>query len=69
MRESDSARRGRRFVWQVPRTRFAPVKTTADLLALRSDVYEVTPDHRLQVYCPQHCCLPVASSDSPSCAP
>jgi UDP-N-acetylglucosamine pyrophosphorylase len=33
----------------VPRTRFAPVKTTADLLALRSDVYEVTPDHRLQV--------------------
>jgi UDP-N-acetylglucosamine pyrophosphorylase len=31
----------------VPRTRFAPVKTTADLLALRSDAYEVTEDWRL----------------------
>ena len=31
----------------VPRTRFAPVKTTSDLLALRSDAYEVTPDWRL----------------------
>jgi UDP-N-acetylglucosamine pyrophosphorylase len=31
----------------VPRTRFAPVKTTSDLLALRSDAYVVTPDHRL----------------------
>ena len=31
----------------VPRTRFAPVKTTADLLALRSDAYEVTADWRL----------------------
>jgi UTP--glucose-1-phosphate uridylyltransferase len=28
-------------VLQVPRTRFAPVKTTSDLLVLRSDVYEV----------------------------
>jgi UTP--glucose-1-phosphate uridylyltransferase len=28
----------------VPRTRFAPVKTTDDLLVLRSDVYEVTDD-------------------------
>ena len=25
----------------VPRSRFAPVKTTADLLALRSDAYEI----------------------------
>jgi len=33
----------------VPRSRFAPVKTTADLLALRSDAYEVTADHRLQL--------------------
>ena len=31
----------------VPRTRFAPVKTTADLLALRSDAYIVTEDWRL----------------------
>ena len=28
----------------VPRTRFAPVKTTDDLLVLRSDVYEVSAD-------------------------
>jgi UDP-N-acetylglucosamine pyrophosphorylase len=33
----------------VPRTRFAPVKTTGDLLALRSDAYEVTADARLQL--------------------
>jgi len=31
----------------VPRSRFAPVKTTNDLLAVRSDAYEVTADHRL----------------------
>lgn len=31
----------------VPRTRFAPVKTTSDLLALRSDAYEVTEDSLL----------------------
>jgi UDP-N-acetylglucosamine pyrophosphorylase len=31
----------------VPRTRFAPVKTTGDLLALRSDAYAVTRDWRL----------------------
>lgn len=31
----------------VPRTRFAPVKTTSDLLALRSDAYEITEDFRL----------------------
>jgi UDP-N-acetylglucosamine pyrophosphorylase len=31
----------------VPRSRFAPVKTTSDLLALRSDAYEVTPDWRI----------------------
>lgn len=33
----------------VPRTRFAPVKTTGDLLALRSDAYVVTSDHRLEL--------------------
>jgi UTP--glucose-1-phosphate uridylyltransferase len=32
---------------RVPRERFAPVKTTNDLLALRSDAYELTPDARI----------------------
>ncbi len=31
----------------VPRSRFAPVKTTSDLLALRSDAYEQTVDGRI----------------------
>jgi UDP-N-acetylglucosamine pyrophosphorylase len=31
----------------VPRNRFAPVKTTGDLLALRSDAYEVSNDWRI----------------------
>jgi len=31
----------------IPRTRFAPVKTTADMLGLMSDAYEVTPDNRI----------------------
>ncbi|HEX9926112.1 MAG TPA: UTP--glucose-1-phosphate uridylyltransferase [Anaerolineae bacterium] len=31
---------------RVPRTRFAPVKTTGDLLALRSDAYRLTDDLR-----------------------
>jgi len=31
----------------IPRSRFAPVKTTSDMLALASDAYEVTPDHRM----------------------
>ncbi len=29
---------------EVPRSRFAPVKTTADLLTLRSDAYDIHPD-------------------------
>ena len=29
---------------QVPRSRFAPVKTTNDLLVVRSDAYELTSD-------------------------
>jgi UTP--glucose-1-phosphate uridylyltransferase len=32
----------------VPRTRFAPVKTTDDLLVLRSDVYRLTADARAE---------------------
>jgi len=31
----------------VPRERFAPVKTTNDLLALRSDAYQLTKDYRI----------------------
>lgn len=33
----------------VPRSRFAPVKTTADLLALRSDAYEVLDDGQVRL--------------------
>ncbi len=33
----------------VPRTRFAPVKTTDDLLALRSDAYRLTDDSRVEL--------------------
>ena len=32
---------------QVPRSRFAPVKTTNDLLVVRSDAYDLTPDGRV----------------------
>ena len=32
---------------RVPRERFLPVKTTNDLLSVRSDVYETTDDHRV----------------------
>merc|ERR1712190_378558 len=31
----------------IPRSRFAPVKTTNDLLALRSDAYTLTDDYRI----------------------
>lgn len=34
---------------EVPRTRFAPVKTTSDLLAVRSDCYQLTEDLRLEL--------------------
>merc|ERR1719487_1484558 len=34
----------------VPRSRFAPVKTTNDLLALRSDAYIVTSDSRVELH-------------------
>jgi UDP-N-acetylglucosamine pyrophosphorylase len=34
---------------EVPRTRFAPVKTTSDLLAVRSDAYELTPAATLRL--------------------
>ncbi len=34
---------------EVPRSRFAPVKTSADLLALRSDAYEVLDDGQVRL--------------------
>ena len=34
---------------RVPRRRFAPVKTTSDLLALRSDAYVLTSDQRVEL--------------------
>ena len=46
--EKSLTRRKRRFdIRGVPRERFAPVKTCNDLLAVRSDAYKVTEDHRL----------------------
>src|SRR5437763_3712556 len=34
---------------RVPRRRFAPVKTTNDLLALRSDAYRLTPEYHVEL--------------------
>jgi UDP-N-acetylglucosamine pyrophosphorylase len=34
----------------VPRSRFAPVKTTGDLFMLRSDAFVVTPDSRVELH-------------------
>jgi UDP-N-acetylglucosamine pyrophosphorylase len=34
----------------VPRSRFAPVKSTADLLALRSDAYEIHPSGQVRLH-------------------
>jgi UTP--glucose-1-phosphate uridylyltransferase len=34
---------------RVPKARFAPVKTTNDLLVVRSDAYELTPERHLEV--------------------
>ena len=48
----------------VPRIRFSPVKTTSDLLALRSDVYEVTEDFRLTLAEARHGQPPVVNLDA-----
>ncbi len=50
----------------VPRTRFAPVKTTADLLAVRSDAYLLTDDLRLELDPSRHGQPPRIELD-PSC--
>ena len=39
---------------EVPRSRFAPVKTSADLLALRSDAYEVLEDGQVRLRAERH---------------
>jgi UTP--glucose-1-phosphate uridylyltransferase len=46
---------------RVPRTRFAPVKTTDDLLALRSDAYRLGDDARVELVAPQ---VPLVTLDS-----
>jgi hypothetical protein len=48
----------------VPRSRFAPVKTTADLLALRSDAYRLTEDHLLVLAESRHGEPPLIDLDS-----
>ena len=48
----------------VPRSRFAPVKTTSDLLALRSDAYHVTEDYLLVLAESRHGQPPVIDLDS-----
>eukprot|EP00796_Vickermania_ingenoplastis_P012603 gene12603-8640_t len=45
----------------VPRDRFTPVKVCGDLLALRSDAYCTTPDHRLILHPDCHGKPPVVS--------
>ena len=47
----------------VPRSRFAPVKTTDDLLALRSDAYVVTDDFRLELHPDRNSVPPAVSLD------
>jgi UTP--glucose-1-phosphate uridylyltransferase len=47
----------------VPRRRFAPVKTTNDLLALRSDAYVLRDDHRVEL-APEREAPPVIDLDS-----
>ncbi|MEI8036872.1 MAG: UTP--glucose-1-phosphate uridylyltransferase [Verrucomicrobiota bacterium] len=39
---------------EVPRSRFAPVKTTGDLLALRSDAYDVLADGQVRLHASRH---------------
>ena len=39
---------------EVPRSRFAPVKTTGDLLALRSDAYEVLDNGQVRLHPSRH---------------
>jgi UTP--glucose-1-phosphate uridylyltransferase len=51
-------------VLSVPRTRFAPVKTTDDLLVLRSDAYVLTDDFRVVLAPERDDGAPLVSLDS-----
>jgi UDP-N-acetylglucosamine pyrophosphorylase len=44
---------------EVPRSRFAPVKNTADLLALRSDAYEILANGQVRLHPDRHGVPPV----------
>ena len=48
----------------VPRTRFVPVKTTDDLLVLRSDVYTLGPGSEVDPLPERACDLPYVALDS-----
>ncbi len=47
----------------VPRSRFAPVKTSEDLFALQSDAYSMTDDFRIQLVPERHGTPPIISLD------
>ncbi len=47
----------------VPRTRFAPVKTTDDLLLVRSDIYSLTPEWHLEPLPERAASLPFVELD------
>ena len=48
---------------EVPRSRFAPVKTTADLLVVRSDAYQLADDGRVVLAAECGGCPPVVELD------
>ena len=48
----------------VPRRRFAPVKTTSDLLVLRSDAYVLTDDYRVEPSADRADGLPLVELDA-----
>jgi UDP-N-acetylglucosamine pyrophosphorylase len=48
---------------EMPRSRFAPVKTTSDLLAMRSDAYELDPEFRLVLRADRHGAPPIIKLD------
>ncbi len=49
---------------EVSRKRFSPVKSTGDLLALRSDAYVMTPGHQLELHAERNGVPPVISLDA-----
>jgi UTP--glucose-1-phosphate uridylyltransferase len=48
---------------RVPRVRMAPVKTTSDLLVLRSDAYELTPEHHVALVAERDGKVPLVDLD------